>query len=111
LATAHAAVTFAAGALAGLLVAALAVSEVQGHAVWHGTSAGRLTVSALLALAAGAALTAVRIVRLRRAGRSTEVAAERRFVRVGWAPAWQRARLDLVAIAVGAVILIVNAIS
>jgi putative ABC transport system permease protein len=111
LATAHAAVATAAGAVVGLIVAALAVSLVEGHLLWHGASAGRLAVSTLLAVAAGAALTVVRLLRLRRAGRSSEVASERRLVRVGWTPGWQRARLDLLAIAVGAAILIVNAIS
>jgi putative ABC transport system permease protein len=111
LATAYAAVTALAGALAALLIAALAVSLVEGHALWQGTSAGRLAVSCLLAVGAGLAVTAVRVVRLRRAGRSTEVATERRFVQVGWKPPWQRSRLDLVLIAVGGAILVVNAIS
>jgi putative ABC transport system permease protein len=111
LATAHAAVTALAGAVAGLLAAALAVSLIEGRALWQGTSAGRLTVSCLLAVGAGAGITAVRLVRLRRAGRSTEVATERRFVQAGWTPPWQRSRLDLVMIAVGGAILLVNAIS
>src|ERR1700730_7717517 len=65
LATAHAAVTALAGAVAGLLVAAGAVSLIEGHALWRGASAGRLAVSCLLAVGAGAAVTAVRLVRLR----------------------------------------------
>lgn len=111
LATAHASVTAAAGAVVGLIAAALAVSLAEGRLLWHGTSTGRLVVSALLAVAAGAALTAVRLVRLRRAGRNTEVASERRFLRIGWTPGWERSRLDLVLIAAGGVILLVNAIS
>jgi putative ABC transport system permease protein len=111
LATAHAAVTGIAGALLGLLAAGLAVSAAEGHALWHGVSTGRLVVSSLLAVAVGAAVTALRVVRLRRAGRSSEVASERRLVQTGWVPAWQRSRLDLVAIALGAAILLVNAIS
>jgi putative ABC transport system permease protein len=111
LATAYASVTALAGALAGLLIAALAVSLLEGHALWRGTSAGRLAVSCLLAAGTGAAVTAVRLVRLRRAGRRSEVASERRLVEVGWRPSWQRSRLDLVMVALGAAILLVNAIS
>jgi putative ABC transport system permease protein len=111
LATAYAAVTALAGALVGLLVAALAVSLVEGHALWQGTSTGRLVASCLIAGGAGAAVTVARLVRLRRAGLSTEVAAERRFVEVGWAPPWRRSRLDLMLIAVGGAILLVNALS
>jgi putative ABC transport system permease protein len=111
LATAYASVTALAGALAGLVTAALGVSLIEGHALWRGTSAGRLAVSCLLAVGAGAAITAVRLVRLRRAGRGSEVASERRFVQVGWAPPWQRSRLDLVMIVLGGTLLLVNAIS
>jgi putative ABC transport system permease protein len=111
LASAYAAATALAGALVGIVVAALAVSLIEGHALWRGVSAGRLVVSCLLAIAIGVAVTVVRVVRLRRAGLRSEVATERRFVQVGWKPPWQRSRLDLVMLAVGSAILVANAIS
>jgi putative ABC transport system permease protein len=111
LATAYAALSALAGALVGLVIAALGVSLIDGHWLWQGASAGRLAVSCLLAAGVGGAVTAVRVVRLRRVARSTEVATERRFIQVGWKPPWQRSRLDIVMIALGGAILLVNAIS
>jgi putative ABC transport system permease protein len=111
LAAAHAALAGIAGAAIGLLAAGLAVSAVEGRPVWEGVSGGRLAISSILAVAAGAAVTAIRLVRLRRAGRRSEVATERRLVEAGWTPAWQRSWLDLSAIGVGAVILVVNALA
>jgi putative ABC transport system permease protein len=106
LAAAHAALAGAAGALAGLAAAVAAVSAVNGRPVWREVPAGRLAASLALALCAAAAIVGVRLWRLRRAGRRGEVAAQRRLLERGWAPTWRRARLDLVAVAAGATVLV-----
>ncbi|MCW3064937.1 MAG: hypothetical protein JWN32_2109, partial [Solirubrobacterales bacterium] len=64
-----------------------------------------------IAVLAGAAVTAFRIVRLRRGGRGGDVAVDRRLLERGWQPTWRRARLDLVAIGVGLAILVVDIVS
>jgi putative ABC transport system permease protein len=64
-------------------------------------------VTILLALAVGALTTAVRLVGVLRASRRPE-AVERGRLERGWQPLWRRAWLDLVAVAVGAGILLVN---
>jgi putative ABC transport system permease protein len=99
------------GSLLGLVVAALAVGWVTGHAVWSGTSSGRITINVLLAIGVGALVTGIRLVRLRRAGRRAEVAQERRLLERGWTPVWRRAYLDVVAIVVGVGILGINALA
>ena len=96
------------GAVLGLAVAVAAVSAAVGRPAWEGVPARHLVQSMLLALAAGALTTVVRLLRLRRAGRRSEVATDRRLLEPGWSPAWLRARLDLVAIGVGLAILAVN---
>jgi putative ABC transport system permease protein len=111
LAGAHAGVAGLVGSALGLLVAVLAVSAVTGRAVWHGVPTARLVGSSLIALAVGALATGVRLLQLRRAGRRSQVAFERRHLERGWAPTWRRARLDLVAIGVGLAILIVNVVA
>jgi putative ABC transport system permease protein len=72
---------------------------------------GRLALSTLLAVAAGALTVSLRLVRLARASRHSEVVAARRLLEPGWPPAWWRGRLDLVAVAVGGAILTVNLLS
>ncbi|MDP9343409.1 MAG: ABC transporter permease [Actinomycetota bacterium] len=99
------------GSIIGLVVAALAVGAVTGHAVWSGTSPGRIVINVLLALGVGALVTGIRLVRLRRASRRSEVALERRLLERGWTPVWRRAYLDVVAIAVGGGILGINALA
>jgi putative ABC transport system permease protein len=111
LTAAHAALAGVAGAAVGVGVAAAAVSLANGRFVWREVPARRLAVSLLLALGAGAAVVGLRLIRLVRAGRRFEVASERRLLERGWAPTWRRARLDLVAIAVGVTILVVNALT
>jgi putative ABC transport system permease protein len=96
------------GAAVGVLVAALAVGAVTGQAVWTQLPGGRLAVSLSAAVLAGLAVVVVRVLRIRRAGRRAEVAANRRVLERGWSPTWRRARLDLLAIAVGVAILVVN---
>jgi putative ABC transport system permease protein len=108
LAAAHAAVAGALGAAIGLVIAAIAVSAANGQLLWEHTSVGRLAFSAALAVLVGATVTAVRLIRLRRAGRRTEVVSERVLLKRGWSPAWRRGHLDLVMIAVGVVILLIN---
>jgi putative ABC transport system permease protein len=110
LASAHAAVAGAIGALIGLAAAAFAVSLANGQLVWKHTSVAQLAFSGGVALLVGALVTAVRLVRLRRAGKYTEVVGERQLLQRGWSPAWRRGHLDLVAIAVGVAILLVNSL-
>ncbi|MDQ6777232.1 MAG: hypothetical protein M3071_13670, partial [Actinomycetota bacterium] len=110
LATAHAAVAGALGAVIGLVTAAAAVSAANGELVWKHTSVAQLGLSAGVALLTGALVTAVRLIRLRRAGQRTEVVIERQLLQRGWSPSWRRGHLDLVAIALGVVILLVNSL-
>jgi putative ABC transport system permease protein len=104
----HAVIAGFAGSLLGLLVAAGAVSLVTGGPVWKGVATSRLATTALLALGIGAVTTAIRLVRLRRAGRRSEVAVERHLLERGWAPLWKRAYLDVIFIALGLCILAIN---
>ncbi len=53
-------------------------------------------------------MVGARLLRLHRAGQRSEVVSERRLLEHGWAPVWLRGRLDLVAIGVGAAILLLN---
>jgi putative ABC transport system permease protein len=111
LTAAHATLAGLAGAVVGVAAAVAAVSAVNGRPVWREVPAGRLAVSLSLALCAGAAMVGVRLLRLRRAGRRSEVATQRRLLERGWAPTWRRARLDLVAVAAGAAILLVHVVT
>ena len=111
LAVANAVAAGVVGTVLGLLVAAAAVSAVIGHAVWRDASTEDLVVAALLGLLAGALTTAARLIVRLRAARRADVVAERQLVRPGWRPLWLRARLDLVAIAVGVAILAIDAAS
>jgi putative ABC transport system permease protein len=96
------------GTALGLVVAAAAVSAVEGHPAWRGVPASNLALTALLALAAGAVTTAARLVPLVRAGRRGALSVERRQVPGPWTPAWRRARLDLVLLGIGVAILAAN---
>lgn len=107
-AAAHAAIAGFAGSIVGLLVAAGTVSLVTRGPVWRGVETGRLVTTAILALAVGAVTTVIRLVRLRRAGRRSEVVVERRLLERGWRPLWKRAYLDLLFIALGLSILGIN---
>ncbi|GAB3849639.1 ABC transporter permease [Dactylosporangium cerinum] len=108
LAAAHAIVAGALGAVLGLVLAALAVGAATGRQVWRELPPDRLAVVVAVALAGGALTVAVRVVPLVRAVRRGQVAVERRVLERGWAPGWRRSRLDLIAIAVGACILLIN---
>jgi putative ABC transport system permease protein len=92
----------------GIAAAVAAVWLVTGHLAGGGVPTRGVLVSVGLGALAGALTTLVRIVRLRRAARRTEVADERRLAELGWSPLWRRARLDLVAIALGIAILAVS---
>ncbi|CAN5755343.1 hypothetical protein BH18ACT15_BH18ACT15_02760 [soil metagenome] len=96
------------GSVLGLLVALAAVSGVEGRPAWQDVSAGNLAAAMLGAAAIGAATTAARLVRLIRAGKRSEVIAERRVLERGWRPLWRRAYLDLAAIGIGVAILAIN---
>lgn len=107
-AAAHAVVAGLAGSIVGLLVAVGTVSLVTGGPVWRGVAVGRLVTTAILALAVGAVTTVIRLVRLRKAGRRSEVAVERHLLERGWKPLWKRAYLDLIFITLGLSILGIN---
>ncbi len=111
LAATQAAVAGVVGSALGLLIAVAGVSAVNGRPVWQGVPPRDLGLAALLAVAAGALTTVVRLIRLWRASRRSEVAIERRLLQLGWAPVWRRARLDVVAIVVGVVILVIDNLS
>ena len=98
------------GSAGGVVVAGAAVSAVTGRPVWRAVPAGRIALSILLAVAAGALTTAVRLVPLARAGRRSEVV-ERRLLERGWGPDWRRGRLGVIAVAVGGAILAVNVLA
>lgn len=107
-AAANAALAGLAGSVLGLLVAVAVVSADLGQPAWRGVSPARLASSALVAVGAGALTTVIRLVSLRRASRRSDVVPERRLLERGYNPLWKRARLDLVAIAVGVAILAIN---
>jgi putative ABC transport system permease protein len=111
LAAAHAAVAGIAGAAVGVAAAVAAVSAVHGRPVWREAPAGRLAVSLALALCAAVAIVGLRLLRLVRAGRRSEVASQRRLLERGWEPGWRRARLDLVALVAGVAVLAVHALT
>jgi putative ABC transport system permease protein len=108
LAGAHATIAGVTGSVLGLALAAAAVSAVIGRPVWRDVPAGRLAVSAAFAVAAGLVMTLVRLVPLVRASRRPDEVVQRRLLEGGWTPRWRGARLDLVAIGVGALILGIN---
>ena len=94
-----------------LLVAAATVSLVTGGPVWRGVAAKELAAIAILAVAVGDVSTVIRLLRLRRAGRESEVAVQRHLLERGWTPLWKRAYLDLVFIALGLSILGINSLA
>jgi putative ABC transport system permease protein len=111
LASAQATVSGLLGAALGLVVAALGAGAVTGRPVWQQIPADRLAVTAAIAAGAGALTVAVRVVPLVRAIRRGPFAVERRALERGWTPRWRRSRLDLIAIAVGAGILLINLVT
>ena len=111
LAVAHAALAGVIGSTLGIFVAGLAVSAAIGRPVWQGVPAAGLGLSTGLALFAGGLTTVVRVIRLRRAAKRSEISAERRILERGWSPIWRRARLDVLAVAVGVAILVIDFVS
>ncbi|HZR92302.1 MAG TPA: FtsX-like permease family protein [Gaiellaceae bacterium] len=111
LASAQAAVSGLAGFALGLLAAFGAVSVVEGNLAWRGVPGGSLAAAIAAGLAIAAVTTAARLLVLVRTSRRVEVVAERRMLERGWRPLWLRAHLDLVAIAIGLVILGINLLS
>jgi len=99
------------GTMMGLAAAAAGVSLVLGQPAWRDIPPTVLARTLVLALGAGAITTAARLGPVLRSGRRSTIAVERRQIAGAWRPAWRGARLDLVALFVGAVILGVNAAS
>jgi putative ABC transport system permease protein len=108
LAVAQAAVAGVIASVVGLVLAVIAATGAIGRPVWQGVPGDGLVVAGLFAVSAGTLMTAVRVVRLRRSARRSDVNADRRILERGWSPIWRRARLDLLAVVVGAAILAVN---
>jgi putative ABC transport system permease protein len=108
LAAADAAIVGLAGSAVGLLVAVATVSLVTDGPVWRGVAPEDLATTAIMAVAVGAATTIIRLLRLRRAGRESEVALERHVLEREWRPLWKRAYLDLIFIVLGLCILAIN---
>jgi putative ABC transport system permease protein len=96
------------GSAIGVVAALAAVSAVEGQLAWQNISGSSLVVALLAAIAVGTATTGVRLFRLMRASKRSEVVAERRVLERGWRPLWLRAYLDLAAIGIGVTILVVN---
>ncbi len=111
LAAAHAGVAGVLGAALGLVAAGLAVGAVTGRPVWRQVPVDRLAVTAAIATLAAVATVAVRVIPLVRAINRGEVGVERQVLERGWTPRWRTARLDLIAIAVGVFILLVNVLA
>ncbi len=96
------------GSVIGLVVAFLGVTALEGHAVWQDTSGSGVAFAVLLALVAGGLTTTVRVVRLMRSSKRSEVIAQRDVLERGWRPLWLRAYLDIAAIGLGLAILAIN---
>jgi putative ABC transport system permease protein len=94
------------GIAIGLLVGLVAASAATGSAVWGVLTPGQIVSSSLIAVAVGVLTMGVRLIRLARASSRQHVVQQRRLLERRWAPAWLRARLDIVAIAVGLAILV-----
>lgn len=99
------------GSAAGLALGALGVDVLLGSQVWQGVGRGQLAVSAGLAVVAGLMVTGLRLLPVTKAARRSSVVDERQVLDRGWAPAWRRRRLDLVAVAVGLAILGINVLT
>ena len=99
------------GSVIGLMLGLAAASAAVARPVWQGVPTPNLILSLVLALSAGVLTTAVRVIRLRRAARGSDVAVQRRVLERGWAPLWRRARLDVLASAAGVAILVLNVAS
>jgi putative ABC transport system permease protein len=108
LTAAQAALAGTVGVVAGLVVGTLTAGAAYGRPVWREVPAGRLATTVGLTVLVAAAMVALRVARLLRAGRRTDVVTGRRMLEPGWSPVWRRTRLELVLVGLGLVILAVN---
>lgn len=99
------------GSSLGLGLAVLAVTLLLGASAWQGVSSGSIAESAVLAFVVGLAVTALSLRASTRAARRGTVAMQRAQLDPADLPAWRRHRLDLVALAVGGAVLLVNAVT
>jgi putative ABC transport system permease protein len=83
--SAHAVLAGIAGGALGLVAAALAVSAVDGSPVWRDVPAGRAAVTVALGMLTAVAIVAVRVLRLVRDGRRTDVVTDTAAART-WSP-------------------------
>ena len=74
-----------------------------------GIVSARFAISALLAVAVGAIVTAIGSRALSRVTTTSSFVTERRGFERGWSPTWMRRRFDVIALLVGGVILAINA--
>ena len=95
------------GACLGLLIGFAGASWGAGESVWRVLGRAQLVSSSLVAITAGVLMMGIRLLRIARTNRRQHVSEQRRHLERRWAPAWLHARLDLVAIAVGILILVV----
>lgn len=96
------------GAIFGLGLGAVAVLVMLGPAAIKTASQESLVISALLAVAAGVATTALALYLPGRRALARETNEERREMEVADAPFWLRLRLDLVLLATAALVWIVT---
>jgi len=96
------------GSALGLALAALGIRLLIGPAAFTGVSAGSVATSAVLAFVVGLTVTAVSLRTAGRAARRSTVAVQRAQLDPAGVPVWRRRKLDLVALAVGVVVLVVN---
>lgn len=99
------------GSVLGLCVAIAGVSAVEGQPAWQGISPGSVVAAMLAAAGIGAATTCVRLIRLLRISRRSDVMTGRRVLERGWRPLWLRTYLDLVAIGAGLTIIVINVVA
>ena len=98
----------AAGSVVGVAAGYLAVRASLSGPL-PGVASARFAISALLGVTVGAIVTAIGSRVLSRATTTSSFVTERRGFERGWSPTWMRRRIDVIALIVGAVILVINA--
>jgi putative ABC transport system permease protein len=96
------------GAILGLGLGVVAVLVMLGPAALSTASHASLVISALISVAAGAATTALALYIPGRRALARETNEERRELEVADAPFWRRLRVDMILLAVAAVVWIVT---
>lgn len=97
------------GSVVGLALGAGAVTALLGPTIWRGAAASSITISAVLGVVIGMAVTGVSLRATSKAAQRASVVDQRRQLDLTWRPGWRRLRLDLWAVGVGLAVLAVNA--